>query len=210
MTTPIADPETNPFTANRELAIFQTNIAKEWLRRSNNSSDIFAQFYFYFTAFNALYFVWSMLRQFDEYKAKLKDIEKVNSTPPGSRIIGEVRQIAFLLSQLAAHQQNELIQSLQPEIEYFLNRRALNDMGKRNARQREGNSDEGKAANEQLRESASCLIGLGRIIYLMRCNLVHGSKGGGETDQDLIEVGVKVLREIVPITISLTEEKYCL
>ena len=41
-----------------ELIIFQLKIAERWYDRGNRISDIFAKFFFYFTGFNALYFLW--------------------------------------------------------------------------------------------------------------------------------------------------------
>lgn len=68
------------------LIDYQLKIAKRWLKKGDKIKDIFAKFFFYFTGFNSIYFLWkkinkqrpkneegaikNVLKKFDELKAQ--------------------------------------------------------------------------------------------------------------------------------------------
>ena len=79
----------------------QCNIAKRWLKRGDDTKDIFAQFFFYFTGFNAMYII---------------EKEKLTKT------IGEEPSERKLIENLLAKfnkRSQEIIKKIKPSIEYF-------------------------------------------------------------------------------------------
>ena len=45
----------------RELGHFQLDIARRWFQKGETAADVEAKLFFYYTAFNALFFYWKMV-----------------------------------------------------------------------------------------------------------------------------------------------------
>lgn len=55
--------------------------------------------------------------------------------------------------------------------------------------------------------SVDQLVALGRILYLVRCNLVHGSKAEMGDDEQVIEASVDPLKRLLEKAIELTDKR---
>lgn len=56
----------NDLWAWDDLIRFQLKIAERWLKRGDKAKDTFAEFFFYFTGFNAIYFLWRKIDNLDQ------------------------------------------------------------------------------------------------------------------------------------------------
>jgi hypothetical protein len=169
-----------------QLATFQTNIAKRWRNRGRSSSDEFARFFFYFASFNALYFLWSR-------------VDFVNG--------GEEKQIHNLLSKLfpVAHQ---ITQDLKSTVCFFVDHPPIQRMDRRNnLKQLEGDTKEGEKWRSALLKDdfSHRLLALGSILYLVRSNLVHGSKMESGDDKEIIRQAVSALEHLLDKCLDHTQ-----
>ncbi len=163
--------------------------------RSRSAIRPFVKFFFYFSGFNALYFAW----------AKADDLRNNEG-----REAGELLQIRNLLVKLSAEEAEEILGQFSPAIEYFSGRRPVQRMDKRTCyRFDKGEEREGRRAHEKLISSSSVdqLVALGTILYLIRCNLVHGSKSEMGDDEQVIEASVGSLKRLLEKTIELTDKQ---
>lgn len=176
------------------LLAFQTDIACRWNRRAENTCDLFAKF-FYFSGFNALYFAW----------AKADDLKNSEG-----KEAGEGLQIKNLLQKLSSEEAKDILGQLSPAIEFFSSRGPVQRMDKRTCQRFDkGEEREGGRARESLASSSpgDQLIALGKIIYLVRCNLVHGSKAEGGDDEHVIRASVDPLSLLLKKSIEFTEKQ---
>lgn len=173
------------------LIDFQLGIANRWLERGNIIEDIFAKFFFYFTGFNAIYFLW-------------KKIDKINRR-------NEKECIKNLLKKFSRLKTQEILDKVKTSVDYFINREPIKRMDKRTNKQFIGDDSDGcnwKSVLQNNDKSASeKLIALGNILYLIRCNLFHGSKSQLGDDRKIIEKSVEPLRVFLEETISLTKQQ---
>jgi hypothetical protein len=74
---------------------------------------------------------------------------------------------------------------------------------------REGDAGEGRAARDALRSGSDTerLGALGKILYIVRSNLVHGSKMDQGDDQDVVEHAVPGLEAILNWAIGHTRSE---
>lgn len=172
----------------RELIIFQLSLAERWLKRGNQATDIFSKFFFYFTGFNALYFLW-------------KKIDNIKE--------GEGKQIENLLNKFDKERAEILLNRIRESVAYFSKRRPISRMNKREAYRSDiGNQEEGRKWQRQLKEGLNPLdhiVAIGQILYLIRSNLVHGSKAESGDDHDIIQESIQPLKIFLEETISLTQ-----
>jgi hypothetical protein len=72
-----------------------------------------------------------------------------------------------------------------------------------------GEEREGRRAHEKLMSSSPVdwLVALGIILYLVRCNLVHGSKAEMGDDELVIEASVAPLKLLLEKAVKLTERQ---
>lgn len=176
----------------RDLAEFQLRIAERWLDRGARTEDPFARFFFYFAGVNALYYLWSKV---DGVRGGAQD------RPPN-----EVRQIEHLLSK-AGPSAAEVLASARNCAEYFAERRPIERMDRRSQRRATvGDVGEGGTARDVLRSGSDTerLRALGKILYLVRSNLAHGSKMDQGDDQDVVEQAVPGLEAILNWAIGYT------
>lgn len=182
-----------------QLANFQLDIAKRWLRRGEESCDVFFQFFCFFTGFNALYFLWG----------KLDGLTNDHGNPAG-----EEKQIHHLIEKFGGEQTARVrgAQAVKDAIQYFGHERdPIQRMGKRNRSSPEsGDPSEGAKWKRQLGEqtrSTEQLKALASVLYLVRCNLVHGSKSESGDDAQIIRKAVSALKELLSESIQVTERE---
>jgi hypothetical protein len=72
-----------------------------------------------------------------------------------------------------------------------------------------GDAEEGTKWRRQLRAGKTCreqLVALGRILYLVRSNLVHRSKAEAGDDKEIVVNSVHALKVLLEQTIALTKD----
>jgi hypothetical protein len=69
----------------RDLLEFQLDVAERWCEKAKQAEDVFARFFFLYTAFNALYFAW----------AKANNLKNDRGEEPGEHL-----QIKHLLQKM--------------------------------------------------------------------------------------------------------------
>ncbi|MCZ7357897.1 MAG: hypothetical protein O8C66_03915 [Candidatus Methanoperedens sp.] len=163
----------------------QHNIAERWLRKGNETEDIYSKFFFYFAGFNAIYFQWGVINKID-----------------GS----QQEKIQNLLEQLGDSKAKEIIDEVKNEVEYFCRRKPIQKMNRRiGEKLMVGYSDDGiryqKILQDEYRPALERIVSLGQILYLVRSNLVHGSKeeSGSGDDFEIIKSSIE------PLKVLLTE-----
>lgn len=181
-----------------DLIRFQLEIAERWLGRSKKSEDKFAKFFFYFSGFNALYFLW---REVDDLKNEKG--EKPN----------EPKQIEHLLRKFGEQEAFEILKTLSEHVKYFCERKPIERMDKRAAENpHEGDPVEGNKWQKCLKEKTLALdrlVALGEILYLVRSNLVHGSKAESESgdDEEIIDNSIYPLEVFLAKSILVMKNK---
>lgn len=183
------------FDTWQEMMRFQYDIASRWLDRARNTDDPFAKFFFLFSGFNSLYFLWG-------------HIDSITNSE--GALLNEVRLITHLLSKLDTETATSILNAIQPQIEFFRQHRPISRMDKRTAdNPRHGNEEEGRSARNKLattNDPAKQLKGLGSILYLVRSNLVHGSKIDSGDDSEIIEASLGPLEAVLVETLGYTSQ----
>jgi hypothetical protein len=151
---------------------------------------VFAKFFFYFTGFNAIYFLW----------------RKIDHLGPHD----EVEHIANLIKKFGEVKTQEILRNVIPSVNYFCQRRPIQRMDRRPAanlsrREREGRDYQSNLKNVDL-SALERIIALGGILYLVRSNLVHGSKAELGGDKEIIQMSIEPLKILLEEAISLTEK----
>jgi hypothetical protein len=177
-----------------DLVEFQLNIAKRWFLRGNSVDDLFAKFFFYFTGINALYFLWTNVDDFSNEEGKRPN---------------ETKQFQHLVKKLSRIQSEEIVSALSAEIDFLQNRRPVQRMDRRKGTKADrGKEDEGREWRRKLQEHnepSEQLMAMAGILYLVRSNLVHGSKGESGGDEVVIQNSIEPLRILLEKTIELTK-----
>lgn len=162
-----------------DLIRFQLNVAERWLKRGNEAKDIFAKFFFYFTGFNALYFLWR----------KIDNLDHTN----------EGKHIENLLKKFDEEKAQEILEKIRSNVDYFCQRRPIQRMDRRTINNPYvGEESEGRKWKRWLRDkslsASKRIIAMGQILYVVRSNLVHGSKAESGDDLDIIQTSIEPLR----------------
>jgi len=180
-----------------DLAAFQANVARRWFDRARQYHDPFVQFFFCFAALNALYFLW----------AHVDDLKN-----DAGGLVGEEKQIDHLLRKLPEVEAVSVLERSSQTTSYLARRPPIQRMDRRKPGQAStGDDREGRKWQRQLQEGASPvekLVALGRILYLVRSNLVHGSKTESGDDLELIQAMPPALREVGQVLLAFTEEEF--
>lgn len=163
----------------------QHNIAERWLKKGNKTEDIYSKFFFYFAGFNAIYFQWKIINKIDGSQQEI---------------------IINLLEQFENSKAKEILDEVKKEVEYFCRRKPVQKMNRRiDDKLLDGDSNEGIRYLEILKDvnqpALERVISLGQILYLIRSNLVHGSKEESESGDDF-EI---IKSSIAPLKVLLTE-----
>jgi hypothetical protein len=180
----------------RDLAEFQLHLAERWLDRGAKSMDAYARFFFYFAGINALYYLWSKV---DNVRGRAPD------QPPN-----EAKQIEHLLGKVTPAQASQLVAAAHASVQFFGARRPIERMDKRSSgRATVGDAREGKKAREVLLQGSDQerVSALGKILYLVRSNLVHGSKMDQGDDEQVITNSVLGLQAILEWGITWTHSE---
>lgn len=170
-----------------DLIRFQLSISKRWLKRGNETEDIFAKFFFYFTGFNALYFLYR----------KIDNLDHTN----------EGKHIENLLKKFDEGEAQDILNKVRKSIDYFCHRSPIQRMDRRTDRkpyigkEAEGRKWKNKLKNNHLSPSQR-VVALGHILYLVRSNLVHGSKAESGDDFEIIQASIEPLKVFLTETIS--------
>lgn len=175
------------------IVAFQLDAANEWIaaaRRISQPGDNKLQFIAYFTALNALYWLWGRLDNVESPEIEVVQhlIERLGERT-AKRIVRDERVISFV-SYLR-----------RPE------RGPVRSMQTRTRDDPLGSSVQGSRYHEQLNSGRALtrLKALAAILYLVRCNIVHGSKRWTQTDNDLATNGLPVLQLIVEEAFRFSE-----
>lgn len=176
----------------KDFIRYQFEIAKRWKDRSEITTDKFAKCFFSFSGFNALYFLWGV-------------IDKKSHEP-------EYKIIEYFLRKFDSIRAEKILQALSKEIRYFIKREPIQNMKKRNPYNfNEGDPKYGRKWKEMLdkkNNSVDRLVALGEIIYMIRSNLVHGSKTQCGDDEKVIDNSIHPLEALLIESISMTKKKY--
>jgi hypothetical protein len=175
------------------LATFQVNIARRWLDRGHSSGDVFAKFFFYFAGFNALYFLWG----------RVDDVRNQQGQPAG-----EEKQVENLVRKFQSPDVAEMLAALKQTVRFFQDRSPIQRMDRRGPQNPiDGDVAEGRRWRDRLRqeELPERLVALGSILYLVRSNVVHGSKMDSGDDQDVIHHAVPAVKLLLEKSLIMTE-----
>lgn len=184
----------------KKLIEFQLDIAQRWQKLGSDTKgnetreNIFATFFFYFAGFNAIYFLWSIIN--------------------GLKQSGEAEHVKNLLKKIDEIKAQKILSKVKSSVDYFCQRRSIQQMKKRSCKSPyEGDETEGdtqkKVLQNKNKTASEKIVALGIILYLCRCNLVHGSKKGLESGDDceIIKNSIEPLRVFLKEAISLTRQR---
>ena len=174
------------------LAIFQLNVARRWYRRGTGTDDTFAQFFFFYTGLNALYFLWAKLDRLTNERGELPN---------------EGKQIEHLVGKIGEDAASRVLDTTHAAVEYFLRRPPIQEMRKRDVTEDVGDVKQGRRFRNKLQKGemgVDRLVGLAQILYLVRSNLFHGSKAESGDDKEVVIASVPVLRELLREALLLT------
>ncbi len=171
----------------------QLMIANVWVARADGTTDLFYEFICRYMAFNALYFVWR----------RIDPILSAQNSPP------EKTWIDTAVEQLT-DDADRLLVACQESIEFFVGRDGVRRMDKRTvAEPITGDPTEGQGHVLTLRDGEAPAVGrlvaLARLVYLVRCNLMHGGKIDSGSDEHVVANALSVLKAIVPSLYSVTQ-----
>ncbi len=179
-----------------DLIRFQLNIAERWLKRGRKSKDKFAKFFFHFSGFNALYYLWT---EVDDLKNEM------------GRRPNEPKQIENLLRKFDKEEASEILKILSEDVKYFCERNPIGRMDKRDpTNPSDGDPEEGKKWQRWLKEredSVDKVVALGEILYIVRSNLFHGSKGESGDDEKIINHSTTPLEILITEVLAMTGSK---
>lgn len=189
-----ASPSNNALEVWKGLIRPQYRIAKSWLDKGTGISDPYAQFFFYFAGFNAIYFLWGK-------------IDKKPDQP-------ETAHIENLLKKFDDAKAKKILDEVKTSIDYFCKRNPIRQMKTRTNTDLIGDNSKGDKWQRVLKDeklsASERLVALGYILYLVRSNLVHGSKEKSESgdDSEIIEYSLKPLKAFLKEAIAWTYDQY--
>lgn len=179
-----------------DLIEYQLKIAQRWQKRGNEiEEDVFAKFFFYFAGFNAIYFLWSIIDRRSQHE--------------------EEDHIKNILEKIDETKAKEVFDKVKAGIDYFCKRPPIQRMKKRTCNSpHEGDKNKGveqkKVIQDTNKNVSEKIIALGKILYYVRCNLVHGSKeiSGSGDDFEIIKNSIIPLSVFLDEAISWTKQQY--
>jgi hypothetical protein len=180
-----------------DLVRFQLVIAERWLERGNKAKDTFAKFSFYFTGFNAIYFLW-------------RKIDNLDYVSEGKH--SEGKHIENLLNKFDEAKAREILDKIGISVDYFSKRRPIQRMDRRSSKALYmGEESEGGRWRKKLQDNnlppSERLVAMGQILYLVRSNLVHGSKAESGDDLNIIQKSIEPLKVFLTEAVSWTKEQ---
>lgn len=204
---------------------FQLGVASRWLddaRRANGVPSF--EFVAYFSALNALYWLWGMAEGrtafTDEERSRIESALEIPEVTydlrsrVGDKLRGLRSERALIeqaVEQLGEEKAKQILEAHADFIRYLCEER-LRPIHRMDVRSRDntvGDERMGKAYLETLKSSQASdtkkIKALAGTLYLIRCNLVHGSKVMDAEDQDLVQRAVPPLRSITEAVLNHTE-----
>jgi hypothetical protein len=172
------------------IADFQANIARVWLDLYTRSEEPAFRFVAAFSAFNAVY--WTL--------SSVAASQRGNRNIYGELKLPPERECIDALVERMDDQDRELLLSNDASvalIALFQRRAPLKDM-RRRERSEEGDGASGAEEQEHLapeRPALERLTALARLLYQVRCNLVHGAKAvsGSASDEELLRAAAPAM-----------------
>jgi len=178
----------NPSINCDELVSFQLRAAEGWLSRAKQSGDNYGKFLFYFSGFNALFFLWSKI----------------------DHVHGDTNEIKNMLQKFDETKAQQMLDSVRASVEYFTAREPVGRMDNRTCQNPYG-SDKREGSkwktilSDQTRPARDRLVALGEIVYLVRSNLIHGSRVPVH-DSEAIPRCLEPLEVLLEESIELTKQ----
>lgn len=214
-------------SAADEIIEFQILVAQGWIDDAATIEDR-PQFQFvgYFAALNALYWLWGMLDGCEKFSPVERDrvTAALERIPEGdlsqdlrSRMFGglgglrnETALLHHLVQKLDPTVARHVLRAHRDYIDFLLveRRRPIHRMDGRSRTESVGDPTEGKKylrwLGDENADDAKKLKALAGILYLIRCNLVHGSKVAQVEDRGLLGRSVSPLRSITEAALEYT------
>lgn len=198
----------------QRAARYQLNVAGEWLQLGKKSGvePAFA-FVAAYSAVNALYWLWSSIdaaeqnSRYGEQSKRRGELKLVGDEPD---------QLGRLIERLGEHAAEALLNDKEVlKATRFLNGRehGIRDMRFREAAE-EGSPSKGSELRDKLNDpgvsAVARLQAFAGILYLVRCNLVHGSKqvAGTGPDHDLLSALAPALRRVAEVARAFTDTQF--
>jgi hypothetical protein len=172
-----------------EIVRFQIEVADGWIRESREeSAHPRLRFIGYFMAFNALYWLWGMLEGTHQ---------------------SEVARIQALVEELGLDTANRILSRHSSFMGFLISRGPIRRMDKRSRTSAAGHPGDGTRFLALLQDRAPTtkLKGLASILYLIRCNLVHGSKVAHAEGADLVRQSIPPLRSIAEACLEYSRNR---
>lgn len=210
-----------------DLTEFQVHVAERWLeaaRKLEGRNDRTPEFEFIscFGAFNALYWLWGEVTDAQAFDLDERhSIENaVAQLPRGPRnlqervrsrvlgLAGEPKLIDGLVRSLGSDVALGILtnEGTIKGVQYLLERGPIQRMDRREPSGITGSIEEGRRHQRRLRDEqdpSERLRSLAQILYVVRCNLVHGSKMVDGYDIDLLQRCAPALRLIAEASLTL-------
>lgn len=206
-----------------EIIEFQIRVSHGWL---NEGLAVGArpsfEFVAYFSAVNALYWLWGVLdgqQAFTtEERAHVEELLQAAPKELRSKILGRLgglRNEAALMQALVGKFHPETAKRIVAEHEGYLRflveerRRPIHRMDARSVSNGNGDPSEGQKYLRWLSapdsDASKKLKALAGVLYLIRCNLIHGSKVAHVEDGGLVGRSVPLLRSIAEASLEYTQ-----
>jgi len=208
-----------------EIGHFQLSVARHWIKRAEEVRDRPEfEFFAYFSAINALYWLWGLVdgpESSKKFSSDEKDIVSNALKAQGvddllaedvvRRMEGtnDVALLGNLVERLDEDVATELLKTHTESVVHLLKRGPIRRMDRRSITNAGGSPREGKQYHGKLKNTnlpgRERLRALAAILYLIRCNLVHGSKISDAMDHDLLRLCVPPLRSLAEATYKQTK-----
>ena len=170
-----------------ELAEFETEIAHRWAIRGNETRDPYSKFLFYFIGFNALYFLWG----------RIKDLPAKDGL-----------RFRDLVGSVTSNEASTIMLECKESVRFFSDR-PITDMRARPRSASQGLTVVGERNRRTLANKSNTsevrLKALSNIIYQVRNNLAHGSKGDFGDDRQVVTAAIEPTRRLLELAIKETE-----
>lgn len=213
-----------------DLTEFQVHVAERWLeaaRKLQGRNDRTPEFEFiaYFGAFNALYWLWGEVtdaQAFDTDERRLVEnaLAQLPKDPNNlqdrvrNRVLGRVGEPKLVEGLVRSLGSEVAVSILADEgtmkgFQYLLDRGPIQRMDRRKAGGITGSIEGGWRHQRGLQgvgDPTERLTSLAQILYVVRCNLVHGSKMVDGYDIQLLERCVPALRLIAEASLRKIRE----
>jgi hypothetical protein len=207
-----------------EIVQFQIQVADGWIDEAGGlEGRPRLQFVAYFTALNALYWMWGVIdhrETFDQEERQhvMRVLDRISIEelpgPLRNKMLGGLKNEAVLIQSLVEKLGDETANRIvteQQEFVHFLlvdRQRPIHRMDKRSITDSVGDPKDAKKYLKWLRDpkmgAIKKLQAIASTLYLIRCNLVHGSKVAHVEDGGLVGRSVPPLRAVTEAAIEYT------